>query len=195
MYQPITPVTPFTPALTTVFCFFTYWFHCGTWPQSSRIASVFPSAIAWYTGTSAIFVILTLQPRDFSRTFLTTYVFAVDPAHACSFSVTVPHLADFAAALPAPSATTASAARTSPPTRIFIPPPFPCPTFSSFTTVLRSACASCPVSRDRAQFRARGSRAKRGRPVQTGSAGALGRRRSPTHRTRRARRSRPRREP
>src|SRR4029079_755124 len=72
MYQPITPVTPFGPARTTVFCFVTYWFHCGTWPQSSRIASVFPSAIAWYTGTSATFVMFTLHFSDFSSTFLTT---------------------------------------------------------------------------------------------------------------------------
>src|SRR3954452_9687053 len=62
MYQPMTPLTPFGPARTTVFCFVTYWSHCGTWPQSSRIASVLPSAIAWYTGTSATFVTLTLHP-------------------------------------------------------------------------------------------------------------------------------------
>ena len=47
MYQPITPVTPFLPAYTTVCCFVTYCFCWGMWPQSSRIASVFPSAIAW----------------------------------------------------------------------------------------------------------------------------------------------------
>src|SRR5881392_3352690 len=100
MYQPMTPVTPFGPARTTDFCFVTYWSHCVTWPQSSRIASVLPSAIAWYTGTSATFVMLTLQPRFFSSTFLTTYVLAVEPAHACSLSVTVPHAFDLAAAPP-----------------------------------------------------------------------------------------------
>src|SRR2546430_17324609 len=102
---------------------------------------------------------LTLQPRDFSRTFLTTYVFAVDPAHACSLSVTLPQLAaGFAAALPTPSTTTASAATARPPTRIFILPPFLAPRFPSFTTLPRSAYGSGPASLDRAWFRARGSR-------------------------------------
>src|SRR3954465_5930807 len=36
---------------------------------------------------------LTLQPRYFSSAALATYVLAVEPAHACSLSVTVPQLA------------------------------------------------------------------------------------------------------
>src|SRR5206468_1058688 len=47
--------------------------------------------------------------------YFATYVFAVDPAHACSLSTTVPHAALPAAALPTThTAKTAASARTAP---------------------------------------------------------------------------------
>src|SRR3990172_6424822 len=79
------------PTRTTDFCFVTYCLYWATCCQSSSTASTLPSAIAWKAGISVIFVILTVQPRFFSSTYFVTYVFAVEPAHACSFRVTVPH--------------------------------------------------------------------------------------------------------
>src|SRR3954451_3221331 len=111
MNQPMWPVTPFGPPNTTVFCLLMYCLYWSTCCQSSSTASVFPFASAWYTGISAICVMLTLQPRYFSSAALATYVLAVEPAHACSFSVTVPQLA-FVLAPAVPTTSTAIAAVT-----------------------------------------------------------------------------------
>src|SRR5205807_2578791 len=75
-------------------------------------------------GTSVICVMFTLQPSLCSSTYLATYVLAVEPAHACSLSVTVPHLAfDPAVALPTASAAPASAsARTGRSNRLRLDP-------------------------------------------------------------------------
>ena len=64
-------------------------------------------------------VTFTLQPRYFSSTYFATYVLAVEPVHACSFSVTVPQLAFAAvglavAVLATMSPTTAARAATTP---------------------------------------------------------------------------------
>src|SRR5690349_15670876 len=111
MNQPMWPVSPFEPSSTTLFCFAAYCLYCATCCQSSSTASTLPCAIAWYTGISAMSVTFTLQPRYFSSTYLATYVFAVEPVHACSFSVTVPQPAFVrAVALPATTSTPIAAA-------------------------------------------------------------------------------------
>src|SRR5215210_880714 len=109
MYQPMWPLTPFGPAATTVFAFVMYCLYWSTCCQSSSTTSTRPSAIAWKTGISVIFVISTLQPSFFSSTYFATYVLAVEPDHACSFRRTFPH---DAAVLPAVAVPTASATGT-----------------------------------------------------------------------------------
>src|SRR6266542_4236520 len=88
---------------------------------------------------------LTLQPRLFSRTFFTTYVLAVEPAHACSLSVTVPHAFARAPAPPTTTAATTSAATASPPARTFILPPF---RSRQFSQPLAAPSLCHPVERD-----------------------------------------------
>src|SRR3954447_7061438 len=88
----------------------------------------------------------TLHPRFFSNTFFTTYVLAVDPAHACSLIVTVPHAFDPAAAPPVNATATKTAATIIPPTRTFIP----CPPLYSRQVLEPPAAASSrdPVEDD-----------------------------------------------
>src|SRR5581483_8559403 len=109
MNQPIWPISPFERTSTTDFCFCTYCLYWSTWFQSSSTASTRPLAIASNTGISVISVTFTLQPRNFSSMYLAPYVLAVEPAHACSLSVTVPQLAP----LRAPAVPTTASAATS----------------------------------------------------------------------------------
>src|SRR3954471_653990 len=93
-----------------------YCLYCSTCCQSSRTASVLSTASAWYTGISAICVILILQPRYFSSAAFAMYVLAVEPAQACSLSVTVPQLAFvLAPAVPPTTITAAATSATTPP--------------------------------------------------------------------------------
>src|SRR5262245_41272342 len=126
MYQPITPVIPFVPTFTTDL-FVTYFLLDGTsvLSQSSRTTSIFPSAIALKLGWfSVMFSTLTLQLSFDSRTFLTTYTFAVEPTHEFSFRTTLPHDAAACCFPPAvapaltTSAATANAATPAMPTRL-----------------------------------------------------------------------------
>src|SRR3954462_12789426 len=91
MYHPMIPVMPFVPTFTS-FPFFVYCGNDARFCQSSRMTSILPSAIAWKFGWPSVMLLtLTLQPSLFSSTYLTTYTFDVEPAHAFSFRVTLPH--------------------------------------------------------------------------------------------------------
>ena len=72
--QPMCPITPFEPRLMSA-PLLTYFWLTLSWMlfQSSSRTSTFPSAIAWKSGVlSGSFSMLTLHPRFFSRTYLTT---------------------------------------------------------------------------------------------------------------------------
>src|SRR5215212_4882693 len=101
MNQPMWPSTPSGPPCTTVPALSMYLAYSSVCCQSSSTASTLPSAIAWKTGISAIFVISTSQPSLSSSTALAMYVLAVEPAQACSLSTTLPQSLP-AAALPPP---------------------------------------------------------------------------------------------
>src|SRR4051794_38688634 len=92
MYQPMCPMTPFEPRrrIEPPVRYFLLTLRSMLF-QSSGTTSTLPSAIAWKSGVlSGSFSMLTLQPRFFSSTYLSTYTFAVAPAHAFSSIVTVP---------------------------------------------------------------------------------------------------------
>src|SRR6185436_12087914 len=102
MYQPITPVMPLLPRLTSE-PFFVYCGNEARFCQSSSTASILPSAIAWKFGCPSVMsVTLTLHPTFFSSTYLTTYTFDVEPAHAFSFRLTVPQAVERAPPASAP---------------------------------------------------------------------------------------------
>src|SRR6478735_11317810 len=111
MNQPICPMTPFEPRFWSVPLLTYFWFTLRSMLfQSSGTTSTLPSAIAWKSGVlSGSFSMLTLHPRFFSSTYLSTYTFAVAPAHAFSSIVTVPHEALFALPPASALADTASA--------------------------------------------------------------------------------------
>ena len=70
MNQPMCPSTPSGPPSTTVPASSMYFLYSSACCQSSSTASTLPSAIAWKTGISAIFVISTSQPSLSSSTAL-----------------------------------------------------------------------------------------------------------------------------
>src|SRR5215210_3808586 len=82
----------------------------------------------------------TVQPSFFSSTYFAMYVLAVDPAHACSLSVTFPHEAPRVAAAPLdPTSAVAAATATAAQTQRFdiSPPP---------STLLVDPAARAPVA-------------------------------------------------
>src|SRR5689334_22617042 len=106
-------------------------------------------------------VTFTVQPRYFTSTYFATYVLAVEPVHACSFSVTVPQLA-FVRAV-AVLATTRTSTPTSPARSATTP-------YSRFPLTYDLPCLVMPdflASPGRARFPSRGSPRMRPRRSRT----------------------------